>query len=190
MCATNISKLDRRPHVPWIGSNRSPQTGLDLFLLCRRSILNLLYLCNYGSPRSEISSFGILVSPLSNATSLIKIGFSKQELCPTSHDDLIIYFFSRVNLYDVPCVPIPTFGSENDTENYCPSSFCNFLWNFNLMLREKFMTFFPRSPAWNVIPESRKTLTSLDHISENIAKQDLKFGSELHQDVNSNGFYF
>jgi len=37
------------------------------------------------------------------------------------------------------------------------------------------MTIFPRSHVWNVIRESAKILTSLDHISENVVRQALKF---------------
>ena len=56
------------------------------------------------------------------------------------------------------------------------------------MLREKVMTILPRSPVWDVIREPAKTLTSLDHISENIARKYLKFGPEVHRDFSSNGF--
>ena len=58
------------------------------------------------------------------------------------------------------------------------------------MLREKVMTIFPRSPGWDVIREPTKTLASLDHISENITRQDLKLGPEDHRDFGSNGFFF
>jgi hypothetical protein len=114
----------------------------------RSSILNLLYLCNFGSPRSEISSCGSPLSPLSNPTSLIKIGFFKKELCPISHDDLIIDWFSRANLYEVPRVTVSTFGPENDTQKttVCPLS-VTFYEIQNPMLREKVMTIFPRSPV-------------------------------------------
>ena len=47
------------------------------------------------------------------------------------------------------------------------------------MLRTKVMMMFPRSPVWNVIQESEKTLTSSDHIFENIARQDLKLRPKL-----------
>ena len=59
------------------------------------------------------------------------------------------------------------------------SSFYNVLPNFNLMLREKVMTIFPRSLVWNVIQESAKRPTSLDHISANIAQKALKFRPEI-----------
>jgi len=138
--------------------------------------LNLMYLCNCGSPRSRISSCGNPLSNLSNPTSLIKIGFSKEELCQISHDNLSIDRFSRVNLYNMSQVTIWTLGSENDTlKNYCPSSFCNFWRQFNEMLRAKFMTIFQRSHVWNVIWVSAKTLTSSDYISDNIVRKSLKF---------------
>ena len=147
-----------------------------MFSLCRSLILNLMYLCNFGSPRSEISSCGNNLSILSNPASLIKIGFSNEDLCQIPHNDLSIDWFTRANLYDIPWVTVSTLGSENDTQtNYSPSSFCNFLRKFNLMLRVKVMTIFLRWPFWNVIQGSAKTLTSSDYISDNIVRQDLKF---------------
>ena len=55
-------------------------------------------------------------------------------------------------------------------------------------MERKIMTIFPRSPIWNVIRESTKTLTSLDHIFENIANQDMKFFHAVHHDFGSNVF--
>ena len=83
-----------------------------LFTLCRSLILNLMYLCNFGSSSSEIVICSSPLCPLSNSTSLIQVGFSKEELCTISQDDLIIEQFSRANLYDVPRVTVSTFGSE------------------------------------------------------------------------------
>ena len=77
-----------------------------------------------------------------------------------------------------------------NTSNYSPSYFCTFLRNFNLIPREKVMTIFPRSPVWNVIQESAKRPTSSDHISENIARKDLKFGPKVQRKFFSNGFFF
>jgi len=48
---------------------------------------------------------------------------------------------------------------------------------------------FPWSPVWNVIQESAKRPTSSDHISANIARKALKFGSEVHSHFFSNGFF-
>ena len=98
-----------------------------LLLLCRSSILRLLYLCNLGSQRSKISSFCSPLSLLSNPAGLIKIGFSKKYLFQISYDDLIINGFSRVNLYEVPRVTVSTFSLGNDTKNYYSSYFYTFL---------------------------------------------------------------
>ena len=76
----------------------------------------MLYPCNFGSPRSEISSYGSPLSPLSNPIGLVKIGFFMKELYPISHDGLIIARFSRENLYEVPRVTIVTFGPKNATQ--------------------------------------------------------------------------
>lgn len=65
---------------------------------------------------SEISSCGSPLNPLSNPTSLIEILFFKKVLCPISHNDLIIDYFNRENLYKVSRVTILTFGPENDTQ--------------------------------------------------------------------------
>ena len=50
------------------------------------------------------------------------------------------------------------------------------------MLREGVMNIFPRSPLWDEIREPEKSLTSTDHISENIANQALKFCDNVPQD--------
>jgi len=73
--------------------------------------------------------------------------------------------------------------------NYSPSSFCIFLWNFNLIPREKFMTIFPKSPVLNVIRESAKRPTFSDHMSANIMRKALKFGPKVQRDFISNGFF-
>ena len=93
-------------------------------------------------------------------------------------------------MFDVPRVTVLTFGFEKIyTRNYSPSSLCTFLQNFNPILREKVMMIFPRSPIWNVIQESAKRPTSLDHISTNIAQKSLKFGPKVQLDFFSNGFF-
>jgi len=50
------------------------------------------------------------------------------------------------------------------------------------------MMIFPRSLVWDVIWELVETLNVLDCISENIVKQDLKFGHEPPHDFTSKGF--
>jgi len=78
--------------------------------------LNLLYLCNFRSPRFEIYSRGSPLIPPSKPSSLIKIGFSKEELCQISHNDLILDWFNRETLYEVPCVTVSTLRPETDTQ--------------------------------------------------------------------------
>ena len=83
-----------------------------LFSLCRSLILNLMYLYNLGSSSSKIVTYSSPLHPLSNATSLIQIGFSKKELCTIFQDDLIIDLSRRANLYEETCVTLSTFGTE------------------------------------------------------------------------------
>ena len=73
----------------------------------------LMYLCTFQSSSSEFVAYISPLCPLSNATSLTQSGFSKEELCEISHSDLLLDWFSRVNLYDVPQVTVSTFESEN-----------------------------------------------------------------------------
>ena len=157
--------------------------------LCRSSILNLLYLCNFRSSRSEILACDSPLSPISNLIDLIEILFCKKELYPISHDDLSISWLSRANLYEVPHVTVSTFKPENDTQKKTnPFYFCPCLQNLNPMLTEKVMMIFLRSPIWHGIREPKKTLTSLDHISENVVNQDVKFSQNIDQGFFSNGF--
>lgn len=87
------------------------------FLLFRSSILKLLYLCDFGSPRYEILSYGSPISLISKPVSQTDIGFYKKELFPISHDELIIDWFRRENLYGVPRVTVSTFFPQFDTRN-------------------------------------------------------------------------
>ena len=73
-----------------------------------------MYLYNFRSSSFEIMTYSSPLCPLSNATSRIQIGFSKEELYQISHSDLIIDYFNRENLYDMPRVPVSTFEPEND----------------------------------------------------------------------------
>ena len=54
------------------------------------------------------------MNSISNATGLTWFGFSKTKLFPTSHNDLIMDWFSRANLYDLPHVIFSSFSSEID----------------------------------------------------------------------------
>ena len=76
----------------------------------------LMYLCNFGSSSFEIAIYSSPLCPLSNATSLIQIGFPKKELCTISQDDLIIDLSKRAKLYEVPRVQFSIFGSEKDIQ--------------------------------------------------------------------------
>ena len=85
-----------------------PLTTHDLafFLPSRSLILNLVYLSYF---RSSIYDFWLCrstLSLLSHAIGLIQFGFFKGDLCPISHNDLIMDCFSRANFYGVPCVTI------------------------------------------------------------------------------------
>ena len=75
-----------------------------------------MYLCNFRSSNSEVATCSSLLRPLSNATSLSQIGFSKEELCTISQDDLIIDLSRRAKLYEVPRVQFLIVGSEKDTQ--------------------------------------------------------------------------
>ena len=85
------------------------------FSLCRSLILNLMYFCNFQSPRFEIASCSNPLRNISKPMSLIKIGFSNEELCQISHDRLIIDWFSSTSLYEVTRVTVLTLGSKTDT---------------------------------------------------------------------------
>ena len=112
-----------------------------LFSLCRSSIWNLMYLCNFRSPGSEIASCGIPLSLLSNLVSLIKIGPSKEDLCQISHNDLIIDGFSTANLYEVPCVTFLTLGPKTNTQKTTGRPLSVTSYEFNLMLKKKYDDF-------------------------------------------------
>jgi len=79
-------------------------TRSSFFLPSRSSILNLVYLCYFKSPISNFSSYSSLLNPISNATGLTQFGFFKRELCPISHNALIMDCFSRANLSGMPRV--------------------------------------------------------------------------------------
>jgi len=87
-----------------------------LLLAFRSSILKLNYLCIWKSSISEIQLCSRSLKLLSNATGLTWFGFSKTKLCPISHNDLILDWFSRANLYDLPRVTVLSFVSEIDSE--------------------------------------------------------------------------
>ena len=86
----------------------------SFFLPSRSSILNLVYLCYFKSPICDFRSYSSPPSLLSNATVLTQFEFFK--LFPTSHNGLIMDWFSRANLYTVPRVTVSSFGFEIDIE--------------------------------------------------------------------------
>jgi len=85
-----------------------------LLLALRSSILKLNYLCNWKSLISEIQPCCSPLKLLSNSTGLTWFGFSKEKLCPISHNDLIMDWFSREKFYDFPRVIISYFSFEID----------------------------------------------------------------------------
>ena len=91
-------------------------TWSSFFLPSRSLILNLVYLCYFKSPIYDFHSYSILLNPLSNAIGLTQFGFFKRELCPISHNALIMDCFSRVHLYSVPPIIVSSFSSEIDTK--------------------------------------------------------------------------
>jgi len=83
------------------------------FVGVRYSICFYLYL---KYQRFEIVSCGSPMSPISNPTIPINIRFFKKESCQISYNDLMIDWFSRVNLYDLLCVTVEDFRHENDIQ--------------------------------------------------------------------------
>ena len=86
------------------------------YLILRSSILKLNYLCNCRSLISEIFPCSIPLELLSNVTGLTWFGFFKAKLCPISHNDAIMDWFSRANLYYLPHVTVSSFGSGIDRQ--------------------------------------------------------------------------
>ena len=85
-------------------------------MLLRSSILKLDYLCDYGSSISKIQHWIHPLNSLLNSTVLTWFGFSKTNLCPISHNDLIMDWFSIANLYGLPRVTVSSFASEIDSQ--------------------------------------------------------------------------
>ena len=77
------------------------------FLLLRSSILKLMYLCNFRSPRFYLQSFSSPLNLLSNATGLTWFWFFKAKLCPISQNELIMDWFSRDKFYGERLVTFP-----------------------------------------------------------------------------------
>jgi len=140
----------------------------------------MFYLYNFRSLGSQISCCGSPFSPLSKPTGLINIWFCKKELCPISHDDLIIDWFSRANLYEMPHATITTFGPENSTQKTKVYYISMNIYKILIQCLERNLWGFPNITCLTWNSWAWKNLTSFYHISNNIAKEDLKFGHEVH----------
>jgi len=95
--------------------------------------------------RSKIWSYGRTLSLLSNSMSRTKIRFFNIKLCQIPHNDLVMEWFSRSNLYEIPHVMFQPSALNliQDIPQSC--TFSHFLWNLNLILQKKVMKIFPRS---------------------------------------------
>ena len=82
------------------------------FFRLRSSILKLMYLCIFQSPIFYLSCFSSPPNLLSNSIGLTWFWFFNTKLFTISHNDLIMDWFSRSNLYSVPHVIVSSFSSE------------------------------------------------------------------------------
>ena len=143
------------------------------FLLLRSSILKLNYLCDLRSLISKIRPCSSPLNLLSNATGFTSFGFLKTKLCTISYDDLIMDWFSRANLYNLPHVIVSSFGSKFDKNetivcvlatnftsqnnanqylkffHYVPWDFRFALWKFQL-LKPRRKIFIAKIPWWPI----------------------------------------
>ena len=85
-------------------------------MLLRISILKLDYICDFNTSKFYFWYQHNPLNYLSNSTGITWFGFSKTKLCPISHNDLIMDWFSRKNLYDLPRVTVSSFVSEIDSQ--------------------------------------------------------------------------
>ena len=84
------------------------------FFLLRSSILKLMYLYNFGYSIYKITSCSSPMKFILNAIGPTWFGFYKTNLCPIFHNDLIVDWFNRENLYGIPRVTTYSFGFEID----------------------------------------------------------------------------
>ena len=160
------------------------------FFLLRSSVLKLMYLCNFGSSISKIWSCSRPINFLLNATGLTWFGFLKAKLFPISHNDVIMDWFSRVNLYGVPCVIVSYFGFEIDTQElqcmYLRQLFTEFqfdaqreLWRFshNHLFEMKFESLKKPYVPWIISPKILRTKTwnVLEEVYKDLGFTLLKF---------------
>ena len=111
ICPWNQFKLILQTRLMQFGKKNT-----HLLLALRSSILKLYYLCDCGSSISKIQHWSSPLNSLLNSIGLTWFGFSKTKLCPISHNYLIMDWFSRANLYDLPRVTVLSFVSEIDSE--------------------------------------------------------------------------
>ena len=116
------------------------------------------------------------LKPFSNAIGLTWFGFFKAKLCPISHDDLIMDWFSRANLYNLPRIIGSSFGSEIDIKKTTVCVLMETFYRIPIRCSEReSYDDFPKVTYFRWNSGACKNLASTDHISENIANQDLKF---------------
>ena len=97
------------------------------FFPLRSSILKLNYICDFRSSIFDTQHWSSPLNSILNAIGLTWFWFSKTKLCPISHNDLIMDWFSIANLYDLPRVTVPSFVSEMDIQE---TKFCVLVTNF------------------------------------------------------------
>ena len=86
------------------------------FLLLRSSILKLDYLYDCSTSIFEFRYRRSPLNSLLNAIGLTWFWFSKEKLCTISHNDLMMDWFSRAKLHDVPNVIVSSFGYKIYTQ--------------------------------------------------------------------------
>ena len=106
-------QIDSSRRLLQLGKKKNIHT---FFLLLRNSILKLDYLYDCITSIFEFQYQHSPLNYLSNSTGLTWFGFSKTKLCPISHNHLIMDWFSRANLYDLPRVTVSSFVSEIDSQ--------------------------------------------------------------------------
>ena len=153
------------------------------FLLLRSLILKLNYLYYFGSSISKIRPCSSTPNLLSNSTGVTWFGCFKIKLCPISHNGLIMYWFSRANVYGVPCVTFSSFSSKIDTQETKVCVISVTFYKIPIRCSERELWIFYHDHLFDMkFGSLKKALTSTNHISKNIANQDMKFLQEVPQD--------
>ena len=140
------------------------------------SILNLVYLCYFKSSIFDFWSFIIPLSLLSNAIGLTQFRFFKGELYPISHNALIMDYFNREKLYGVPRATVSSFCFETNSEKTIDYALFATFYIIPIWYSERELWRFSQGNFFEMNFKSlQKTLTSTDHISQNVAHLDLKY---------------